>query len=917
MDFARKETIQEQAPTNSKKRNRKTFENSADTKNEPKKRVKHDATEVRRKESKVSDEAKRHEPIRPKNKQWINSMIAPIIHHQTGNPSASFLRQNIHHAILQLPLQPDVIDKDNLLSHFKTTRPFFAAHAMPLHTTPGLGPSTPDLMVRALHTKEAYQRELLSLEKKYKNASKSYPLDPADGKEVQHSVALIYATLLDRDPDPYLQPSTGYDYHFTGGTMVAIRNINGADGCTATIFKAIGASLENVEVLRVGESAQDEFHCAGDLKVHEVQSYPIDITGPILEMVPDDVGQVMLVRKQNVMLILRQADVSAGVKEWCTVQKFYSASTFASVCFVTKPAASGKTFTLCTTDYQRQLQLWIVSDDEASCEHIVKLPPATTATDINLTHRIEDNWSAVRSVDCHSLVACLDRKVIRFFTLQKNASSSFTLDADSYRLVYRGGNGFAQWISDCELCCALEVTPSEGLLFIATCHKLIVGRIETKKAPLKKKDAQILLGNDKDMIELKVLLVFAHNLYQRPVFISHQWDATIDRDVVHHFVLFSSHLPMSYGMASFTRSGPVTTPAYAARHYPYHPPTFHNTYKLAQARGFCHSAYEPLKKRFYSCQSGAVLIRGRTPRDNGEEPGLYILLQTSAGDLLQQRVSYNFERAEKIVYDREGIDAQKQTMAMVLQHWHEKLVEQAGKIPYSATSFKTMHKFRDIFNCPIEGNNLKQVLFLHPLKKKASKVATKRDSGKKPQTETDEDEGLGSSTRDDTSTCTDKTQRWAHRRREKYGHQKSVPWRQTIEELQQYRDVLAPSMLAVWGVGHDSGILGESTNLGQIPTRLPPLADINERVGSWVNGTSREQCELEVLVEENEVLDKSNSVPNGHGLDALTDDHHSQDLFSEPWTRSQAFTASQLFQQGEQPERANAKPSKRAYSKGF
>ncbi|XP_053659990.1 uncharacterized protein LOC128709030 [Anopheles marshallii] len=839
----------------------------------------------------------------------MNSMIAPIIHHQTGNPSSSFLGLNFHHTILQLPLQPDVIDKDRLLSHFKTTRPFSAAHAMPLHTTPGLGPSTPDLMVRALHTKQAYQRELLSLETKYNNVSTSYPLDSNEGEHVQHSVALVYAALLDRDPDPYLQPSTGYDYHFTGGTMVAIQSSNGEEGYTATIFKAIGASLENVEILRVGESAQDEFHCDGDLMVKEVQSYPVDVAGPILEIVSDDDGTVVLVRKQNVMLILREVDVSSEVKEWRTVQKIYSTNSFASVCFVTKPAAPCDTLTLCTTDYQRQLQLWMVSDDEASCEHIVKLPPATTATDKRLTHRIEDNWLAVRSVDGQSIVACLDRKVIRFFTLLKNESSSSDPDADTYRLVYRGGNGFARWISECELCCALEVTPSKGLLFIDTCHKLIVGRIEGK-------------DDQEDRIELKVLLVFAHNLHQRPVFISHQWDATSDKDVEHHFVLFGSHLPMSYGIASFTRAGPATTPVYAAQHYPYHPPTFHNTYKLAQTRGFCLSAYEPLKQRFYACQSGAVLIRGRTPRDDGEEPRLHILLQTSAGDLLQQRVSYNFARTEENADGREDANTKKQTMAMVLQHWHEKLVLQAGKIPYRASSFKTMQKFRDIFNCPIDGNNLNEVLFLPPAPKrvrrrrKASNVALYSDNEKETSNETDDDEGLGSSTRDGTSTCSDKTQRWALRRRQKYGYQKTIPWRQTIEELLQYRDVLAPSMLAVWGVKHDSATPGQSTNLGQIPTRLPPLADINERVGSWITGTSREQCELENIAEENGVLGKSNSVGR-HGPDAETEEYHSQDLFSQPLTPSQTFTASQLFQQGEQTERANAKPSKKAYLKGF
>uniref|UniRef100_A0A182RXJ1 Uncharacterized protein n=1 Tax=Anopheles funestus TaxID=62324 RepID=A0A182RXJ1_ANOFN len=873
----------------------------------------------KRADNTVSDDEQKREAKKLKSKQCINSVIEPLIQHQVGRPSVKFRNRNHHYAILQLPMQPNVIDKDSLLSHFQTKSPFTAAHSMPLHTTPGLGPSTPDLMVRTLHTKHTYQQDLARLENKYKN--NSGPIESDGGMHVQHTVALVYAALLDRDPDPYMQLSTGYDYHYTGGTLVAIQNnSNGSDGCIATIFKAIGASLENMEVLQIGVSAQDDFHCDGDLKVREAEICPVGAIGPILEIVPNEDGTVVLVRKRNVIIVLREVNVSQDVKEWRAVQKIFSTNPFASICFVTRPSAPCETLTLCTTDYEQELQLWIVSDDEASCEDMVKLPSATSAAGTRLTHHSSDNWSAVRSVDGDSLVACLDRRAIHFYTVLQNESLSSDSEADTYQLVHRGGNDFSSWTMNCEKCCALETTPSEGLLFVATCHKLIVGRIEKKGTQLLEKsersDHSFVAGEE--TIELKVLLVFAHNLKQRPVFISHQWEpATNDKEDEHHFVLFGSHLPMSYGVANFTRSG-SSTPVYAARHYAYHPPTFHDTYRVAQTRGCCLSAYEPLKKRFYACQSGAVLIRGVT-RDDEEDPRMHILLQTSAGDVLQQRLSYNFERAEEKI-DRASVEQQKQTMAQILQHWHDTLVKQAGKIPYSATSFRTMQKFRDIFNCPLGGNDLKEVLFLPPkikrIRKKVSRTADSNSDcdGEESQDESRDDEGQLSTTQDDTSDLSVIMRRYVKERRQRYGNKPPIPWKQTTEELQQYRDALAPSMLAVWGIAN-SAAPGHSTNAGRIPTQLPPLVDINERVGNWVNDMSSERRELETVLEEDDTIVDLNSV----SMDAMprTDEYNSEDLLTQPWTMSPTFTAAPLSQQLEQTKKTNVRPPRRPYSQGF
>ncbi|XP_035899753.1 uncharacterized protein LOC118506553 [Anopheles stephensi] len=909
--------IRTQPPRKSKDPKRQTSVNGSRAKKEPKAR-----TQQKTDNQAFNGEAEQGvgETEAPISRQVKHSAIEPIILHQAGNPGPSFLTHNAHHTILQLPAQLNVIEKDTLFSHFKPTRPFTAAHPMPLHTTPGLGPTTPDLMVRALHTKHAYHRELEGLEKRYENVTADHPLDPSAGENMQHTVAVVYAALLDRDPDPYLQVGTGYDYHFTGGTLVARQAHRSSEsGCIATLFKSIGASLEDVEVLRVEVAKEDDLHCHGDLKVSDRQACPTGYGGPILEIVPDDGGNsVVLVRKRNVIIVLREVETDpSGAKEWRAVQNVFSTNPLASVCFVSaSPAQCPGTIILCTTDYRRQLQLWTVGDEEESCEDIVELPKLSPVNGTGAKHRPDDKWSAVRCVDRnHLLVACLDRRTVHFYGIERNAPTDDDPDdPDLYRLVHRGAMELSRWTYECEQCCALEVTPSERLLFIATSHKLIVGKLEggDPSAP----DANI---------GLTVLLVFTHNLKQRPVFISHQCeDASAESDKQHHFVLFGSHLPMGYGVAHFTRIANGTPlPVYAARHYPYHPPTFHDSYKLAQTRGCCISAYQPLQKRFDACQSGAVLIR-RMPADDetGDQQRLHILLQTSAGDLLQQRLTYNFDRDEEPVADHANATEQTRRMATVLQRWHEMLVRQAGQLPYRVTSFKPMVKFRDIFNCPVGGNELKRILYLTP-KMKRKRRRTKKAGGS-------EEPGAGQSEQEDNdgddddydeqqpSTSSWQMKRSVERRRRKHGNEAPpIPWRQTVEQLQQYRDVLAPAMLAVWGVGDAANMPSQATNVEQIPTKLPPLADVNERVGSWVNGTitAGHDDEHDSAVDSDDGGAAKRRRIETDRMPATQEDTvaDERDLFSPPFTstqQSQTLTGSQLSQTGRRVPR-------KMYSKGF
>uniref|UniRef100_A0A182Q2H2 Uncharacterized protein n=1 Tax=Anopheles farauti TaxID=69004 RepID=A0A182Q2H2_9DIPT len=711
--------------------------------------------------------------------------------------------------------------------------PFTASHALPFHVTAN-EPTTPDLMIRALHVKKAYENELRGLEKRYKRATKEHPLHPglnAPGSPsiLQHSVTIVYAGMLDRDPDPHLLTSTGYDYNFTGGAMVASTDSN----ALVTIFKATGTNLQDVEVLSIDTSKEKM------LTLREVQHCPTGSSDPIHEIV-----------------------FGLGAED---------------------------TFTLCTTNYRRQLQIWTVGTDDVECESLVD-HQHTPHHKPRLNIRKDDDWSAVRWIESLSLVACLDRTQINFYTVKTRAKSN------EQRLVYRGRSDFTAWTACCEQYCALEVTQPEELVFVASSHKIIVAKIMQKKC-------EDSATTSKRKFTVNVLLVFPHHLKQPPVYISHQRNA-VSNNEVQHLVMFGNHLPHSYGVASFTctnasESGPV----YSTRHFPYHPPTFYDAYKLARTRGFCLSAYEPLRKRFFACQSGAILLKGPSTC-------FHILLQTSVGDLLHQHISLQLTEKK----DATIVDEQK--VPETLQRWHETLVNQAGRIAYRATSFKTLSKLRDLFNSPLEANDqLKQLIFLpEQQSKRKRRRKNPQESWLRDETETNNQqeqktenysESVSSSSSDDTVPS------FVRRRRKKYGIQQPPPWEQTVEELLQYRDVLAPAMLGVWGIGDAAKPDAKSAIPEQIPTKLPPLADVHERVDSWVTMSA----DVATTTAEIKGIDSFLSPSQEPIIKRQKVDYEEQDFFSQTQSQSQTFVGTQLSQQPQSTTKSAVR--RKAYTKGF
>ncbi|XP_053671264.1 uncharacterized protein LOC128721528 [Anopheles nili] len=862
--------------------------------------------------------------------------LKPMVHQLIGNPNRTYQWRHQHDNILQLPLQPNVIDADTLLTYFECKRPYITDFAVPLHKTPGTGPTCPDLMLRALSVKENYHRELQSLEAKYHRTVSNYPLDPNADESVQYSAAVIYTALLEKDPDRFLITNTGYDYYFTGGAMATVGPIvgDGVKGTLATMFKAVGESLEDVEVLWLGslaaESARSE-----SLEVLQVQPCSTEIPGPILEIVTDESGTFVLVRKRNNIVVLRgkpAEDAAAPAMVWRPVAQIFSSISLASVCIVSVASCglSSENLTLCVTDYRRKLQLWTThtDQDDQRCIDVVKLPNKhlrSMESTVRLTNVKEDNWSAVRCMNQGTLVVCLDRLKLHLYAVQRNPSTKSpvrdecidTKPLDELQLVYSGGGDFSKWILECERCCALEIVPAESLLLVATWHKLLIVKLTDTSCSGSKPTKQT------SIFSVNVLLVFAHHLQQHPVFISHQSFESKCSDQ-QHFVLVASHLPMSYGLICFNKSyGSASSSSghhqssdeptqYNARLYPYHPKTFHETYRLAQTKGHCLSAYEPLRTRFYACQSGAVLLRGA--HGTRTELHMHVLLQTSAGDLVRQHVSFSVDKTGKPIDVREdkALDQLERDVAVeTLRQWHETLVKEVRRVPYRATDFRTMEKFRNILNCPIAACELKKSIFLPPINKNMKKQwapgpnnnTDGGDVGEEPNEEADDD------ALDDRASF----QSMSSSRSSEIKASTPRPWQQTVDELKQYRDLLAPAMLKVWLAGN---YVADSVE--QIPTKLPPYANAHERVESWVNAANGPPMPFET--------EETNDAASGQNMQSEYD----EPCMKKPKTMptpveeqlTQASTAthpifdSQLSHESKQKP-ISKRPTRKSFMKGF
>ncbi|XP_052863352.1 uncharacterized protein LOC128269988 [Anopheles cruzii] len=733
-----------------------------------------------------------------------HSLLGPTIQKWTGK-NQNMIHRYTHHALLQVPLQPNVLSKETIFGHFEPEKRWHVGLPTPLYIVPETdGPTVPDLMVRFLHQKNTYSRKLRSTRIafqhiKSKRAVKHRVGSLNDSGGMQNSAALVYAALLDRDPDPYLHPEANYDYHFTGGSCATLNTFDGKSRTTVTtVFKAIGESLAEVEVMQIRCHKEE-------LAVRRVQICNTNIAGPILEILTigdHPAGCFVLVRKRNTIVILREQLVEnklEPISRWVPFATIVSVVPFASVCTINPTAHKNRQMlTLCTTDYQRVLRLWTIEcskhNQTGNVQFVKQLQlPAKHSS---------DGWSTVRCVDGGSILACLDRDMVYLYRVKSEDASP--------ELVYCGGQDFSQWTYVCESHCALDVAPDEGLIFIATCHHLFVVRLASHEGAQSGSDS----GDDAKP-SLKVVIVFAHNLRQRPVFMhflpySFEEEAATGKEE-QCFLLLASHLAMDYCICPINRQSTgddERSPCnMVARQYPYRPRTFFDSYKLAQRQGHCLSAQEPLKRRFFACHSGACLV--------SFDHCLYVILQNSCGDLLQQKMSANTSECHR----------EDATVPEVIRRWHEQLIEEqtphyeSGHAPYKATDFRPLKRFRDIFNYPgrLSSDLVEQIFPKKIVKKEGAKSI-----------EPMEEAGSASSVASD-SDYSDFEDEVTPR-----SNQKPLPWQQTIEQIQQYKDVLVSPLLDVWGYGTEQAAESHHT----IPTTLPPYNNVNERVDSWINTVS-------------------------------------------------------------------------------
>ncbi|XP_058174638.1 uncharacterized protein LOC131289406 [Anopheles ziemanni] len=813
--------------------------------------------------------------------KWVNPVLRPLVQSLISNPNKTYQQFHLHHNVLQVPLQPNVLRNETLFSHFEIKTPWTVGLPVPLYCTPGPGPTSPDLMVRQVLAKYNYKRELTSVHRSYKLIETHRTRPDLDLREVEedptvkNSAAVIYAGLLDRDPDPYLLLESGYDYHFTGGSMATIVAPEGSR-TLATVFAACGGNLEEVNIIQLDHLGSE---VPNKIEAKKSANYLSEDAGPVLEITADPGGRCVLIRKRHTIVVLRNvpsgrqendeelSTMSSDDTEWRATQRIRSKVPFASVCMVNFGFLVRRTISICTVDYRRHIRLWQIDRKADPVEKCTKKLPRNEGRLEKKTEEIrkEDNWAAVRCVDGRSLVACLNRHQIHLYSIREETDSCVDcsdsdeeVESPNATFVLRGSSSISQWTMACERASALEVAPSERLIFIATCHKIIVANVESLECDKASSSSSSSI-NDESMLRVNVLIVFAHNLQQRPAFMSHVAyagsDETDEESGHQHFLLVGSHLPMSYGVCSFTKScikgSASEKPQYYTRHLPLHPPTFHDAYRKAQASGHCLSTHEPLKRRFYACQSGMVLLPANGNGGEEEDGYPHIILLTSGGDLLHQKIvtkrpEQDSSSASDLTRSRIG----HSNVTEELHHWHEKLLldESIKPKPYKATDFRTLKRFRDIFNCTHDPNELKDIVFRPPTKK-WSRGQREKQADLSAQMCREPSPTRSISSVSDTSLSASAAGDYVSARATVSNGPRQRPeplaWRQTIEELQEYKDVLAPGMLAVWGYGGPVGGTFAQGFPEQIPTKLPPYQNVNERVGSWVaKTTSAEQFGL-------------------------------------------------------------------------
>ncbi|XP_035782381.1 uncharacterized protein LOC118461303 [Anopheles albimanus] len=780
--------------------------------------------------------------------------LAPTVHFWTGK-SGMYARNHEHQSILQLPLQPGVVTAETLLDHFQPTKQWQVELPLPLYTAPGSsGPTVPDAMVRSLSAKKMHNRQLERTQQAYRK-SKSKRTEIDRGCTAVSSAALLYAALLDRDPDPYLRHHAAYNYHYTGGCCAWVR---ASTKDRAILFKAVGERLEQLEVLQL--------ECAGGADGLETELIPLlnlpETEGPILEIVTNqrapayDSSTRVAIRKRNEIMVVREiTDETTGSSSWQVCQTVHSTVPFASVCFVRLPEAPSRhrdaTVALCTTDYRSLLRLWTHdrsnrhdATGELQCVTQLLLPKQSSG----------DDWSTVRCVDSAALVACLDRRKLHLYRIvREDSNGSCDVEAPSAAEIGDGSalrfescavkQPFTQWTFPCERACALEVAPDDKLIFIATCHHLLVAQLDPHATS--SETMSDLDGSSSDSAEsmsekrfrLVVLIVYAHNLQQRPSFLSfkrHSFDEKKHREP-EYFLLLAGHLAMCYCLCTFSRR--ATDKRYVAHHYPYHPRTFADSYKVAQRHGYCLGVSEPLKRRFSAYQSGALLIPFRQR--------LAILLQNSCGDLLQQTIIPSATEATVVKSVKNETN-----VAETIRIWNERLLEEqlasteTGHLPYTASNFRKMKKFRHIFNCPdSKTSTLSEQIFRATDAKARSTGKHSFHSAAAHDSSDDTDSMSGDDDESDGGSAD-------------VPRQPKAATEQTMEELRSYKDMLVQPLLSVWGYGDTvltSGVVVPQAD--QIPVRLPGYDElpVSERIACWMS-SAKDECSVKEEVGEGGVV---------------------------------------------------------------
>ncbi|XP_055539072.1 uncharacterized protein LOC129726428 [Wyeomyia smithii] len=679
--------------------------------------------------------------------QWVNSHLQSV-QANVGHPREYSLDHNVHANILQLPLQPGILTKESLHDYFQRTswNTTFPVPLIAQFAQEGNPTEECDSMLRLIKAKKSYLNTLNSIKASFRRKKVSKKIGKKLPQEnIFPNVVFKLAEQLERDPDKWFLGKYGYDYYFTGGSLIVVVTKD-----LKWIVNVVDETMHTVKIIPIHVLANKLQIDSNNIKEYDLGSD----YGPILETFWNAADKFNTVRDQaiefsNIIIGLRrkhQINILCGKGDPATLTQrtITSEVPFISCCFVFE---FNQRF-ICTSDMEKNLKIWNYNQIRILCS--LKLPKQDPA---------DDDWCCIRYVG-RSTVICLERTNVRLVKITPND------------MIIEKTVALASWLWSCDRASCLEVNTEERIIFIGTTHKLLLLRI--------------VESADSESSDLQQIITFTHNLKHFPTMMQ-----CVSESHQNYYVWISSHLPGDTKICSFAKLPPKR---FATKNLPVKPRSIQESYIFARNEGKCVFPARVLSRRLQLFHSGIAIIK--------DSDQLYLLLQNSIGDIFHQ----------KIIHDRN--ESNSSEVASSMHNWMLQVNSFNASLPSrtTATDLKNLRGFK--------------------------KILQSRTNWNSPAVESQEN---------------------------KQTFRKRPRWKQTVEQLHEYRDLLAPDMLSVWGF---------RPNVAQSEQRLATDIPINvtDRISSWLEQTAELAATFTVRT------DVAEEVPDTQAAVISDDDNSSVEI---------------------------------------